>query len=509
MTAASHASRSDARWWSIERARGARLGPAIVGLIGLVMIHHPMLFSGLAQIQSDVIDSRLINYLLEHSYRWVAGDRAHRQFWDIPFFYPAPNVAAFSDTLLSIAPVYWVWRGLGFLPDTAFQLWMLSTSTLNYISGYWLLRSGFRRGRLGSSCGAFLFAFGASRINQLDHQQLLPQVYTVVMLLALLRIFTGRPSSLARSWILWMIAGLSLVAQLYAAFYLGWFLVLALGLAGLWGLVLAPCRPVLLAVIRDQWPAIAGSAAASSLAVYPLLTHYLQAANQVGMRSDFEMMLSVPYWTTWVYEGPQSWVWGWLHRVPPFDSLDLEQAQRMGIGVVTPLVCAAGLLQRWREPVVRLVALSMLSLLIVVTRFGRELWEGVGLGLWVICAAELFRRSRSVWHRCVLGSLALVLGLTLFPGLTLALALVLAALPYWASRFLPDRSRILVQALAPTLLTGFACLTAYAHRPLGLGAGMVVAALLLAGAWRGAKPGARHAGHRQRGHRSVVVVLSK
>ena len=285
-TVVSKRNRIAALLWSVERARRLWLGPAVLGLVGMVMIHHPMLFSGFAQIQSDGDDSRLINYLLEHSYRWITGYPSHRLFWDIPMFYPARNVAAYSDTLLSSAPLYWLWRVAGFWPYTAFQVWMLSVSALNYLSGYWLLRSGFRRGPLGSSCGAFLFAFGASRVNQLSHQQLLPQVYTVVTIMALVYIFRDRPSSLSRSSLLWLVAGLSLAAQFYAAFYLGWFLVLALGLAGLWGLVLAQCRPVLLAVIRDQWPAMAAAAAASSLVIYPLFDRYLQAANEVGMRRD-------------------------------------------------------------------------------------------------------------------------------------------------------------------------------------------------------------------------------
>ena len=71
---------------------------------------------------------------------------------------------------------------------------------------------------------------------------------------------------------------------------------------------------------------------------------------------------------------------------------NLEQAQRMGIGVVTPLVCTAGMCYRWREPAVRLVGITMVSLLIAVTRFEREIWEAAGAGWWVVCAAELFRR---------------------------------------------------------------------------------------------------------------------
>jgi hypothetical protein len=483
-TVASSPNRSHARWWSVQSAWVVWLGPAILGLIGMVVIHHPMLFSGLAQIQTDREDSRLVNYLLEHSYRWIAGHPGHRGFWQVPAFYPARNVAAFSDTLLSIAPVYWFWRFVGLLPDTAFQFWMLSASIMNYFAGYWLLRKGFRCQTLGSSCGAFLFAFGAPRMNQLGHQQLLPQVYTVVTILALFRIFGCPNRSLSRSIVLWLIAGLSAVAQFYAAFYLGWFLVLALGFAGLWALILAQCRPALVAVIRNQWPAIAVAAAASSLSIYPLLAHYLQVAKEVGMRSEYAIEISIPYSTAWVYEGPRSWIWGWLSRLPTFRYQYLESAKRLGMGFITPLVCVAGLKHRWHVPAVRLVALAMLSLLIAITRFEREIWEGAGLGFWAVCVHELFRRDGAAWQRQVSGGLMVLLGLTLFPVLIVAPALVLAAVAYGACRLAPDSYRSFVQGFPPIILIGFPCFAAYEHRPLALLAGVVVTALIAATAWR-------------------------
>src|SRR5207244_1566392 len=114
---------------------------------------------------------------------WIHGTPPHRSFWDIPIFYPTRNVAAFSDTLLTVAPLYWVWRVVGFLPDTAFQLWMLTTSVLNYLAGYWLMRNGFCLGVPGSIGGAFLFAFAAPRTNEVEHQQLSFQLYTVITLM--------------------------------------------------------------------------------------------------------------------------------------------------------------------------------------------------------------------------------------------------------------------------------------------------------------------------------------
>src|SRR5690242_13065432 len=153
-----------------------------VGAVGLLMAHHPMIVSGLALIQTDPGDTRLLNYVLEHSYLWVRSAPGHKDFWSPPFFYPARNVAAYTDVLLSVAPPYWGCRALGAAPDTAFQLWMIGVSALNFLAGFLLFRRALRLGALASTAGAFLIAFGAPRINQLMHPQLIPHFYTLLVL---------------------------------------------------------------------------------------------------------------------------------------------------------------------------------------------------------------------------------------------------------------------------------------------------------------------------------------
>src|SRR5271156_2661000 len=94
-----------------------------VGVLGIIIAHHPMILSGFRRIQTDLADSRFIHYLLEHGYRWALREPVHRDFWSPPFFYPEPNAAAYSDALLGVGPVYWLWRALGASPDPAFALW--------------------------------------------------------------------------------------------------------------------------------------------------------------------------------------------------------------------------------------------------------------------------------------------------------------------------------------------------------------------------------------------------
>ena len=104
-------------------ASASRLALTVgVGVLGVVMAHYPMIFSGFARIQTDLGDTRLIHYLLEHGYLWVRRVPGHLDFWNPPFFYPAPNAAAYSDALVSVGPVYWLWRILGASPGPVVRL---------------------------------------------------------------------------------------------------------------------------------------------------------------------------------------------------------------------------------------------------------------------------------------------------------------------------------------------------------------------------------------------------
>ena len=407
------------------RALGPLLGLVMAGVIGLAMMHHPMLLSGFARIQTETNDSRFINYGLEHTYRWIAGSASHRSFWDPPIFYPAPNVTAFADTLLTVAPLYWSWRVLGFLPDTSFQLWMLTASALNYLAGYWLMREGFRLGFPGAICGAFLFAFSAPRANEIEHQQLSLQLYTVLTLIALLRVFRDRPARPRGAFVLWSVAGLSLVAQLYASFYLGWFLAVAFVMAGVAAIALPPYRAVVIAVAREQWPAIGGAALLTLLAMLPLAEHYLAAAAAVGVRDyEREVVHAIADWRSWIYLGPQSWMFGWLSRLDALSFPVFEQAMRRGLGIVTPLLCLIGLALRRNDATLRLVGIATLGLIVATMRFDRHVWAGMGLGLCWTCVVQLVGHARTVRERALLAVSMLLLAVTFLPAMMSQAALV-------------------------------------------------------------------------------------
>ena len=85
-------------------------------------------------------------------------------------FYPAPNTAAYSDILLGVAPFYWLWRGLGAAPDTAFQLWVMTIASVNYAVAVVCCRRLLHVGWTAAAFGGFVFAYGSTRVAQLVHR---------------------------------------------------------------------------------------------------------------------------------------------------------------------------------------------------------------------------------------------------------------------------------------------------------------------------------------------------
>lgn len=202
-----------------------------------------MLFSGLERMECDPADTRHLNYVLEHDYRWMLG---HAALWSPPFFFPEPNVSAFTELMLGVLPLYAPWRLVGLEPDTAFQLWMMTVLALNYVAALALFRRALRFEPLPAALGAYLVAFGSSRLASLNHQHLLPIFFTVLAVHAGVRVVQGA----ARGWVAVFFA--AVVLQCYACVTVGWLACFWLGVLLLWALASKDTRAPLLAVLRSR-----------------------------------------------------------------------------------------------------------------------------------------------------------------------------------------------------------------------------------------------------------------
>jgi hypothetical protein len=332
------------------------------------MAHHPMILSRFALMQVDLGDTRLINYIVEHNYRWYRGDPNHAAFWDPPFFYPAKNIAAYSDTLISVAPLYAMYRLAGLPPDTSFQLWMLTLSVLNYAVALHLLRVRVRLSLPASAAGAFLFAFASSRLNLMVQQPQLTHFLSLLTVDALFGLFPVRATSPARRGLLWLTASAGLVAQLSAAFYIAWFMIFSLGIALVIAMWLPSTRRELLDGLRRDLPWLVLCALLAAVAMRPWLVHHLAAAEALGPRSVQAASLLQPRPTAWLYTGPHNWLARWTMRLTGFPGFGASKhALPIGIGWVTSALALRGLLLQRTRASVRLLMLTGVVLFILVT----------------------------------------------------------------------------------------------------------------------------------------------
>jgi hypothetical protein len=346
---------------------------AISGLlITLMLAHYPMIFSGFAQTQSDPVDGRLNNYFLEHGWKWVTLQAGHGGFWNEPFFYPAANVAAYSDVMLSFVPLYAPWRMLGFSPDTAMQWWMISATAMNFAAAYLLLRRGLKCGPIAAAAGAALFGAAAPRVSQMLHAQLACVALPVLAIYALYEIFEpSGPAANRKRYIVLFFAAIAL--QAWGGFYNAFFLLLLLSIAGLFALIVKNLRVRLLQVLFGEWLFVSAVAIGVVILMSPWLVHYLSALHQQGNRSyeDVSSGLAKPW--AWISPGPFNVVY--RHLTPRLGT-DGDVESAVGCGLVTSIVAIAGLwIQRKRKGIKLLVVCGIAAIALTTVFFGRfSLW---------------------------------------------------------------------------------------------------------------------------------------
>jgi hypothetical protein len=271
-----------------------------VGAAGSWWVFHPTLASHFNQLQTDPGDPLLTNYLLEHELRALTRPGHAGTFWSPPFYYPARNALTYTENMMGILPIYALLR-LGWDPTTSHQLLAILLCLLDYAAMLLVLR------QLGvlpalAAWGAFFFAFGTPRLWQLGHIQLLPVFYAPLSLLMIERLVTA--PSRSRVAILLLLVYL----QLLSGIYLGWFLLLTLG-------ILLPLRLAwdrdgrgrLADFCRRSWPSLALSLACWAAASYLTFRPYLAASLEFGARPWRDVLLFLPRIRSWFTAPPGGW----------------------------------------------------------------------------------------------------------------------------------------------------------------------------------------------------------
>lgn len=339
-----------------------------------------MIVSGLGKVQGNLGVPRMLHYMMEHEYRWLCGDPLHRSFWDPPIFFPARNTAAYSETLLGAAPFYWFWRVLGVPGDMAYPLWILTMSTLNFFAAFLFLRQSMDRSDLAAGFGAFLFAFASMRLGYIGLTQLLPGFYLVLSIHALVGFFREEDSR--RNVRSLALLAVSLLGQAYTCFYIAWFLGVGLVLALLWSLALPDLRAGALGSVRARWKGLAAALAVVAVGLVPFVVHSLQAAREVGYREYDEVETFLPRLQSWLYFGPDHWLYGGLSGARIFNSIPTRISEHaIGFGLVSWGMAALGLWNLRKSALGRILLAVGASLFLATVIFpgGATVWALVYL----------------------------------------------------------------------------------------------------------------------------------
>lgn len=243
-------------------------------------------------------------------------------WWNAPAFYPSTGVLAFSENLLSLAPITAPIVHATGSPVLAYNVAFLLSYVLSGLAAYFL---GFvlTRCHSASFVGAVAFAFAPYRLSHTQHLQLLSS-YWMPVAVASLHVFTASPR--------WRWAILFAAAWALQALASGYYLFFLTMFVALWLVWFIPgrvswrdCGRLLLA-----WTIAA-------LLLAPIFYGYRTVHASYGFRrSPVEMVNYSADVAGLAAASPDSMLWGWLHA-----PVSAESEQFPGLTIVVLLVAGA------------------------------------------------------------------------------------------------------------------------------------------------------------------------
>lgn len=282
-------------------------------IVGLYSTFYPTISSGFKLLQTDPGDTLFNAYILEHTFQSVFNKSYIATLWSPAFFYPYKNVLTYSVNLFGTAPFYWVFRSIvGWL--AAYQLWMMLMFILMFISFNMLMKS-IKVNPYVSALSAYLFTFNFTRVTQLGHQQLLGQFYTPLAILFLFKFYAKPSVKLLHLTLLFV------YLQIIGDFYLGWFLILSIGifipvilyinntLVIKW-LLFIKSNIIRLTLTCIIWVVV------SFLSLYPYIKF---SSSPVAKRPISEVAKMLPTFYSWIQSPPGSlWYRDFSHQIPEY-----------------------------------------------------------------------------------------------------------------------------------------------------------------------------------------------
>ncbi len=295
-------------------------------------------------IPGDLGDARFNSVVLEHFYLWAKG--ANERLWDPGFFYPYKDVLGFSDNHFGSAPVYAVFRFLGFDRMDAFQGWFvvghISTLLATYISFRIL---GFSN--TAAAFGALVFAFSLNVLAKTGHAQLTYRFGTpLAFSMFWLMLRDARPEKLGwvAIWTSW---------QFLCSIYLGLFLFMILSAVFIAYIVLAQPKQVWTTIhnFRNltlrQWTFLALQIVGSAVILLSVLLKYAEVKTLYDFGRNYgDISQMLPRIQSY-FMADSSSIWrDFSHSIGEY--ITYRHEHQMFFGGFALLLCALALLH-WRK----------------------------------------------------------------------------------------------------------------------------------------------------------------
>jgi hypothetical protein len=210
-------------------ARGARILPdlacgALLLVPGLLAAQALARVGWSCAVLQSGGDPGLVGYLLEWGYQFASGSDLSATIWSPPFFFPEPNLLAYSDTYFSAYPFYFPARWLGADPHRALLFFWVSQLWLTPVVTYTCARRWLGLDRLPALVCALAFGWSWARYFQTAHIQFaagwpIPLFFSLLYRGAVEK----RPVWLAAALWTWL-------AEFYLSVYVAYFLAAAVAL---------------------------------------------------------------------------------------------------------------------------------------------------------------------------------------------------------------------------------------------------------------------------------------
>jgi hypothetical protein len=258
----------------------------------------------LEYVPGDAGDTRLINYILEHGYRFISG--AENSFWNAGFMYPYKNPIALSDNLIGVFPFYALFRSIGLTEIGAYQFWWIIMISLNFWCCFYACKKWLQEVLL-SSIIAFVFAFGFYNISQLGHGQVMVKFCVPLVFYFAYQLYTA-PSLKHLGFYL-----LFTTWQFYSVIYIGFFLFYSsLLLLFVLSVVHKDVNWFKFYFRRENLMKTLLFLGAALLFLILLFLPYMSAIKDVGLKRFYEVVPFLPTFTSYFFSHDSSLLYPFL-----------------------------------------------------------------------------------------------------------------------------------------------------------------------------------------------------